>query len=179
MITIEAAKKEGLKPTLKMKDLIPEREYVIMSVSPAYDEPLSGESKYGTWYLYGVMIHEYNTVDLKTLKEEKKVFDSPEEVSYFTNEGATMKKKLDSTAPGTRFKVTMEENESNGKKYYIATDIDEEPTMPAAQAAEPDKGDEEIVAMYKSKLTVLGEEDALMFTATKFGITVDELKTKL
>lgn len=114
MITIEKEKREGLKPTLKMKALNPS-EYAIISKTGEFDEPMTGESQYGKWFLYDITVHEYKTLDPAT--EAMKVFTPDQNASYFTGEHANVKKALDSAKDKQKIKITMVEGD-NGKMVY-------------------------------------------------------------
>ena len=175
MITIEAAKKEGYTDTLKMKGLMPGKEYVIMSLSKRYDEPLSGESQYGTWYLYNMDIHEYKTFDMGKEKFVTEVFDEPREAGYFCGGDSGMYRKISSTAPGQKFKVTMEEMD-NGKTKYVTEDIVSDNSQQSTTVSTESSEGDEIADFIKSKVLVLGPEDMAIMAATKYGKTVDEIK---
>jgi hypothetical protein len=173
-IWIEKAKQEDRADLLKTKALT-DHEYVILSKSDRFDEPLSGETTHGTWYLYNIDVYEYVTVDLKTLQKEEKKFDEPLELGFFTDPDKKYFKDFSEMPAGTKFKIFMED----GKKmrrytYEIVGDV---PVVEETTADEPSNDTDEIKAFIKKSKPVMDEDDLLEFAANKFGTSKSMLKT--
>lgn len=119
VIKVEEPKKEGNKKQLKLKKLLP-AEYAIVEKEIA--EPLTGTSSYGTWSLYTVKVHEYVTVDTKTL--EKSTVKPNESMGFFPSTKAA--EQLAPIPVGVRVKITAEEVEGNQGSFtkYVVEPLD-------------------------------------------------------
>lgn len=131
-IIIEEPKKEGYNPTLKLKKLL-DAEYAVVSKSQA--DPHTGTSVHGEWHLYTVSVHEYVTVDTKTLTKQD-VKDAGE-CSFFPS--AKLHEQIKDLPVGVKFKITMEEVEGNQGTFtkYNAEVLDDVAPAVTAQAATP------------------------------------------
>ena len=171
MITIETATKEGYTDTLKMKGLMPGKEYAIIALGGRYDEPLTGESQYGTWYLFDLDVYEYKTFDMDKEGFITEKFDTPKEAGYFCGENSGMYRKLSTLQPGDKIKVTMEEMD-NGKTRYVMEDLNSVKNI-SSESSEAD----EIAEFIKGKVSVLDTQDIVSLVATKYGKSSEEIKS--
>jgi len=128
VVKVEEPKREGLKKTLSFKDLL-EGEYVIISLSGNYPRPITGQAKGNDgrdfeWNLFDINLHEYCAIDLKSLKKDVQKYDTPLNVSMFANTEGLVYKNIHNKEFGQKLKITMDENEKTGKKYYRIEELD-------------------------------------------------------
>ena len=132
MIIIEEPKKEGYKPTLKLKNLLA-AEYAV--ISKTFTDPITGTSIYGEWNNYGIEVHEILSVDPKTLDKSQNA--DLGEASFFPS--PKLHEQIKSIPIGVKMKITAEEIEGKHGTFtkYNAEILDKIEANVTAQSATP------------------------------------------
>lgn len=171
VIKIEEPRKEGQNRQLKLKKLLP-AEYAIISKEIA--EPMTGTSQYGTWSLFTVKVHEFVSVNTKTL--EKTTEKPNESMSFFPSAKAA--EQLAEIPVGVRVKITAEEIEGNQGTFtkYVLEKLDKVEEGASAKNTAADVSVEDRIKALKS--AGVNKEQAVQILSGEFDLPDTVLDAK-
>lgn len=157
VIEIKKSNNEKYRDTLRMSKMLP-FEYAILS-KVDFKDPLTGESQYGTWAKYNVILHEYKTTDLNT--GEAKV-DKPEvELGWFAS-GVSLEPKLPQIEVGQKFRITQVQVEGKAYSMYKVELVNEDGSL------------EEVFAPKGGETTTSSKPDAQQAKTEAPAMTLDD-----
>jgi hypothetical protein len=172
-LTIEKAKKEGNSDLLKFKGLL-DGDYVIISKTDNFEEPITGEGQHGEWFLWNIHLHEYKMFDMATRLDDHKVYDEPLELGFFDDPKKAFHDALVEEPAGTKIKIFMVEGKQRRKyDYEIVADGE----APVKEAAPSTDDSDDIKAFLSKSKSVLSEEDLLNLAVSKFDVSKSLAKT--
>ncbi len=111
---IEQKRNGKVFKNLKVSNLLP-FEYVVFE--KVYPDPKIGESQFGKWYNYGILVNEIVTIDPDSGEKKSEKFDQPEQVSFFARE--TIHAQIKDVPPNVPIKLRQIQEEGNMYKTYV------------------------------------------------------------
>lgn len=121
VVKLEKSTNPDYKDTLKVSNMTP-KEFVVISKTE-FDEPLTGDGKFGPWEKWNVTVHEFNSLDLENGGFDNTSIPAGTEAGFFVS-AKGLQKALKDIPLDVKVKITQEAVEGKSYKLYKVEVLD-------------------------------------------------------